>query len=306
MTSSSAQNGAATNGQVNRRYDRQIRIWGAHGQALLQEARVCVLGAGPVATETLKNLVLGGIASFTVVDHEQVTERDLGNNFFLGADALGTSRAEACTKLLRELNDSVQGSYSDVNIHELLKSTTDYFKDFSLVIACEVRVDGVATDSGQLSTALRPGCAVCASSFVIHAISSPTEPTLTCACFRLTHHLRAGHTQRCPEDRCTLQGGGRHVHACPHAWALWHPSGARHSGLISLVAHMCACKCVLTCANVAARASRRGTACSWRATAFHLHTNASVLANSCYPFPSHCRAAQRVADQWARDLHRGE
>lgn len=56
-----------------KKYDRQIRIWGAHGQAALEAARICLLHAGPAGTETLKNLVLGGIASFTIVDAAKVS-----------------------------------------------------------------------------------------------------------------------------------------------------------------------------------------------------------------------------------------
>ena len=72
-----------------RKYDRQLRIWGAHGQAALEAARVCMLGSGPTATEALKNLVLGGIAGFTLVDDARVGPRDLGNNFMLDASSLG-------------------------------------------------------------------------------------------------------------------------------------------------------------------------------------------------------------------------
>lgn len=129
------------NGTVSKRYDRQIRIWGAHGQALLQSARICMLGAGPAATETLKNLVLGGIASFTIVDHGLVTQRDLGNNFFFDEASLGSGRAEAATRLLRELNDSVRGSFSDSNVHEVLQSRSRLFEDFDLVIASDVRTN---------------------------------------------------------------------------------------------------------------------------------------------------------------------
>lgn len=38
--------------------------------------------------------MLGGIASFTVVDAARVEARDLGNNFFVTADALGEPRAK--------------------------------------------------------------------------------------------------------------------------------------------------------------------------------------------------------------------
>ncbi len=55
-----------------KRYDRGIRIWGSHGQAALDNTRVCLLNASATGSETLKNLVLGGLASFTIVDGEKV------------------------------------------------------------------------------------------------------------------------------------------------------------------------------------------------------------------------------------------
>ena len=56
------------------------RIWGEQGQAALENASVCLLNCGPTGSETLKNLVLGGIGSITVVDGSKVEEADLGNN----------------------------------------------------------------------------------------------------------------------------------------------------------------------------------------------------------------------------------
>lgn len=40
------------------KYDRQMRLWGGHGQALLESSRVCALGTSALICETLKNLVL--------------------------------------------------------------------------------------------------------------------------------------------------------------------------------------------------------------------------------------------------------
>jgi len=76
------------------KYDRQIRLWGAHGQKILNQSRVLMLGVTPATTETLKNLILPCIGSFTVVDGLHVTERDLGQNFFVTQDSIGKSRAE--------------------------------------------------------------------------------------------------------------------------------------------------------------------------------------------------------------------
>jgi NEDD8-activating enzyme E1 regulatory subunit len=85
---------AAPDESKAKRYDRQIRIWGADGQARLEAARVALLNCGPTGAETLKNLVLGGIASFTAVDAARVGARDLGNNFFVAPDSLGEPRAK--------------------------------------------------------------------------------------------------------------------------------------------------------------------------------------------------------------------
>ena len=57
------------------------RIWGDQGQAALEKASICLLNCGPTGSETLKNLVLGGVGSITVIDGSKVELGDLGNNF---------------------------------------------------------------------------------------------------------------------------------------------------------------------------------------------------------------------------------
>lgn len=120
-----------------KKYDRQLRIWGAHGQTALEAARVCVLGSACTATETLKNLVLGGIASFTVIDDAKVQASDLGNNFLLEASALGQNRAAAATELLLELNENVAGAYVEESPEHLLASNPRFFADFQLILATQ-------------------------------------------------------------------------------------------------------------------------------------------------------------------------
>ncbi|TPX31591.1 hypothetical protein SmJEL517_g05094 [Synchytrium microbalum] len=95
------------------KYDRQLRIWKAHGQAALENAKVCLINATATGTEILKNLILPGIGSFTIVDGKTVTGSDVGNNFFLEVDSIGKSRAQCALDLLKELNDDVQGHSDD-------------------------------------------------------------------------------------------------------------------------------------------------------------------------------------------------
>jgi len=55
---------------------------------------VLLLGANSSGTETLKNLVLPGVGSITIVDGDVVSERDCGNNFFVTEDSIGKPKAE--------------------------------------------------------------------------------------------------------------------------------------------------------------------------------------------------------------------
>mmetsp|Transcript_7492 Transcript_7492/g.24880 ORF Transcript_7492/g.24880 Transcript_7492/m.24880 type:complete len:560 (+) Transcript_7492:72-1751(+) len=121
-----------------RRYDRQLRIWGEHGQAALESCRVCVLGGGPTATEALKNLVLGGIASYTVVDDRTVQASDLGNNFMVEAKDLGSSRARSVSGTLNELNETVHGAFVEESAATLIREKPSFFSGFDLVIATQL------------------------------------------------------------------------------------------------------------------------------------------------------------------------
>jgi len=126
-------------GNKAKRYDRQIRIWGAHGQGKLEAARICLLNGSATGSELLKNLVLGGIHSFTIVDDAKVTAPDLGNNFMVSAESLGHSRAECVTELLKEMNDTVVGTFAEEAPETLLDSQPEFFKDFSMVLATQMR-----------------------------------------------------------------------------------------------------------------------------------------------------------------------
>jgi amyloid beta precursor protein binding protein 1 len=46
-----------------KKYDRQLRLWAAYGQAALENAHILLInsGSGTVGVETLKNLVLPGM-----------------------------------------------------------------------------------------------------------------------------------------------------------------------------------------------------------------------------------------------------
>ncbi|XP_017844332.1 nedd8-activating enzyme E1 regulatory subunit [Drosophila busckii] len=119
----------------SKKYDRQIRLWGEHGQTLLEAATICLVNVTAVGCETAKGLVLPGIGGFTVTDGSSVKEEDLGNNFFLDASYLGKSKALACMQLLQELNPDVNGDYVDESVDYILSNRPNFFESFDLVIA---------------------------------------------------------------------------------------------------------------------------------------------------------------------------
>ncbi|KAG5231962.1 auxin resistant family protein [Salix suchowensis] len=94
------------------KYDRQLRIWGEHGQAALEKATICLLNCGPTGSETLKNLVLGGVGSITVIDGSKVEPETLAIiSWVVDESCVGQSKAKCVCTFLQELNDAVKAKF---------------------------------------------------------------------------------------------------------------------------------------------------------------------------------------------------
>uniref|UniRef100_A0A673YBZ6 NEDD8-activating enzyme E1 regulatory subunit n=1 Tax=Salmo trutta TaxID=8032 RepID=A0A673YBZ6_SALTR len=129
---------AATKASKEQKYDRQLRLWGDHGQEELENAHVCLINSTASGTEILKNLVLPGIGSFTIVDGHKVSGEDVGNNFFLSNNSIGRNRAQAATELLQELNTDVSGNFVEESPDKLLDNDPEFFHRFTLVIGVQL------------------------------------------------------------------------------------------------------------------------------------------------------------------------
>lgn len=100
------------------------------------ESNILCLGAGSSMTEALKNLILPGCGHVTIVDPRTVTERDLGNNFFVTVDDIGKPLAEVVLKNLLELNEDVKGDSEVSTIAKYVE--TKSFKEYNLVIVSNI------------------------------------------------------------------------------------------------------------------------------------------------------------------------
>lgn len=125
------------------KYDRQLRIWGEQGQAALEKASICLLNCGPTGSETLKNLVLGGIGSITVVDGSKVEVGDLGNNFLVDESSVGQSKAKCVCAFLQELNDAVKAKFIEEYPKTLIETNPSFFSQFTLVVATQLVEDSM-------------------------------------------------------------------------------------------------------------------------------------------------------------------
>lgn len=119
-------------------YDRQIRLWGVQAQEKIRNARILLITMKALANEVAKNLVLAGIGSLTIIDHETVTETDLGAQFFISAADAGKNRAEAAAPQVRRLNPRVNVI---VDTDDIKLKGPSYFQTFDIVIATDLRPD---------------------------------------------------------------------------------------------------------------------------------------------------------------------
>jgi ubiquitin-like 1-activating enzyme E1 A len=85
-----------------------------------------------LANEIAKNLVLAGVGSLTIVDHEAVTEDDLGAQFFVSEEHIGLNRAQAALPQILKLNPRV-ALYADPEAIAL--KTPEYFAAYDITIA---------------------------------------------------------------------------------------------------------------------------------------------------------------------------
>ncbi|TKS70264.1 NEDD8-activating enzyme E1 regulatory subunit APP-BP1 [Collichthys lucidus] len=161
---------AASKSSKEQKYDRQLRLWGDHGQEALENAHVCLINATATGTEILKNLVLPGIGAFTVVDGHTVSGEDVGNNFFLSNNSIGKNRAQAATELLQELNSDVCGNFVEESPDKLLDNDPEFFHRFTIVIGVHL----------PESTCLRLGS----------VLWSASVPFLVCKTYGLIGYMR--------------------------------------------------------------------------------------------------------------------
>ncbi|KAF9173730.1 SUMO-activating enzyme subunit 1 [Mortierella sp. AD010] len=111
-------------------YDRQIRLWGLEAQHRMRNASILIAGMRALSNEVCKNIILAGVGSITLLEHEDVTEEDLGAQFLLRQEDVGRNRAEAAAEKARLLNPRVKVV---VDTEDIAQKPDSFFTGFNIV-----------------------------------------------------------------------------------------------------------------------------------------------------------------------------
>jgi len=111
-------------------YDRQIRLWGVEAQQRLRKAKVLLVGLNSLGNEVCKNIVLAGIQHLTLLDHNDITEKDIKQQFLSPHENIGKNKGDASYKRVKELNPMVD---IVVDKEHIDNKTDGYFKQFDVV-----------------------------------------------------------------------------------------------------------------------------------------------------------------------------
>nr|XP_002121043.1 SUMO-activating enzyme subunit 1 [Ciona intestinalis] len=111
-------------------YDRQIRLWGLDAQKRLRQSKILVAGVGGFGSEVVKNIVLSGVFSVTLLDERKVCEEDFCSQLLITTNHVGMNIAEASKVRTQELNPNVEVY---VDTESLDSKTADYFAKFDIV-----------------------------------------------------------------------------------------------------------------------------------------------------------------------------
>lgn len=132
-------------------YDRQIRLWGLESQKRIRSANILICGLNGLGAEVAKNIILSGVKSVTLCDHNNVTEADFCSQFMAPQTNIGKNRAEASLLRAQALNPMVKIVVDKENLNE---KPDEFFTRFDVVVVIEaplktlVRIDNACRLKG--------------------------------------------------------------------------------------------------------------------------------------------------------------
>lgn len=102
------------------RYMRQMALpdFGVVEQKMLQQSRVCMIGAGGLGSAALPYLAGVGIGHITIVDNDDVSMNNLHRQTIYKANDAGKNKAKITASYLKELNPDIDVEYKSVRFEK--------------------------------------------------------------------------------------------------------------------------------------------------------------------------------------------
>lgn len=104
-------------------------------QTRMRKSKILVVNAGALANEIIKNLVLAGIGSLTVLDNHIVEGSDLGAQFFISDQDIGKNRAEAALPAIKKLNPRV---ITETVAFPIESKGPDWYSQFDAIVGTQL------------------------------------------------------------------------------------------------------------------------------------------------------------------------
>jgi molybdopterin/thiamine biosynthesis adenylyltransferase len=101
------------------RYSRQVALFGAAGQAALQDMRVMIVGLGGTGSHVAQQLALLGVGAFDLVDADHVAPSNL-NRLIGGVEAdVGKRKVDVAARMIHTLRSDARVHVHPVTIEEV-------------------------------------------------------------------------------------------------------------------------------------------------------------------------------------------
>ena len=171
--------------------------WGSDRQALLNEARVAVIGAGGVKATLLYCLAAAGVGEIDIYDHDTVELSNLNRQLLFTTADIGKSKAECAAKKLAALNPEITIRAYDTKITEL--NIAELLSKYPIIVEGGESPAGrnlVNTFCLKTKTPFVHASAQYSYGYVFSVV--PKEKTACFACFFPTDHTRSESTGAVP------------------------------------------------------------------------------------------------------------
>ncbi|ANB12273.1 E1 ubiquitin-activating protein AOS1 [Sugiyamaella lignohabitans] len=116
----------------------------------MRNSKILVIGVSAATNEVVKNLVLAGVGSLTILDEKEVRARDLGAQFFIDETDVGKKIAEAVKFRVQRLNPRVGLEIVTASLEEKLASEggEQWVQGFDVVVASNLDYHQLARVNG--------------------------------------------------------------------------------------------------------------------------------------------------------------